>query len=144
METLESSSGRRSTIASTKGAKNFFMNRRNPANRKLPTASVNPLKKLQLSILNNRYIPISPNPDRAFRLLPKKSMSFKQFAKHMILISKYEVLLKLEFQAASRNEIYTKHRTIHANKANNETKNTYPKKCVPCKFITYFLIFTYK
>ena len=121
--------------------------------RKQPKPSVNPLKKLQLSILNNRYIPIDPNPDKAYRLLPKKAMDYNAFAKHMLLIRKYEVMLKMEFQvclgskrakttthlmiffrqAASRTETYTKHCTRHANKTNNELKNTYPKKSVPCE-----------
>lgn len=96
--------------------------------------SVNPLKKLQLSIFNNRYIPIDPNPDKAYHLLPKRPMNLTAFTKHMMLIRKYEVMLKMEFQAASRNEIYTKHCTRHANKPNNELKNTYPKKSVPYDF----------
>ena len=101
--------------------------------RKPAKPNVNPLKKLQLSIFQNRFIPINPNPDRGYRLLPKKPMDFNAFAKHMVLIRKYEVMLKMEFQSASRNEIFTKHGTRHANKPNNEQKNTYPKKSVPCK-----------
>lgn len=112
--------------------------------------SVNPLKKLQLSIFNSSLIPINPDPNRMYRILTKKPISLKAFCKHMILIRKYEVLLKIEFQvrglmfssaaqaklfrlqAASRNETYTKHVTRHASKPNNELKNTYPNK-VPCK-----------
>ena len=74
----------------------FFKRRKKV--RKPAKPSVNPLKKLQLSIFNNRYIPIDPDPDKAYRLLPKKPMDYNAFAKHMLLIRKYEVMLKMEFQ----------------------------------------------
>lgn len=120
--------------ASTMGGngRRFFRRRRKVHKPAKP--SVNPLKKLQLSIFNNRYIPIDPDPDKASRLLPKRPMDYNAFAKHMVLIRKYEVMLKMEFQSASRNEVYTKHVTRHANKPNNEEKNTYGKRCVPYDF----------
>ncbi|UXI21540.1 monocarboxylate transporter 12-like [Sarcoptes scabiei] len=76
-----------------------------------------------------RFIPIEPNPDNAYGFLPKRPMDFEAFERHINEIRKYECLLKVEFEAASRNEIYTKHGTRHANKPKNELKNTYAKKC---------------
>lgn len=93
--------GENMSKASTLGkGKRFFKRRKKLPRQAKP--SVNPLKKLQLSIFNNRYIPIDPNPDKAHRLVPKKPMDYNAFAKHMVLIRKYEVMLKMEFQVRKR------------------------------------------
>lgn len=97
-----------------------------PSSRKVKPF-MNPLRKLQLSIFNNQYIPIDPNPDRDKRLFPTKPITLKAFCKRMKLIREYEVILRKEFQAASRNETHTKHSTIHADKLKNQEKNAYPK-----------------
>lgn len=81
----------------SKTAKTRFLEHRKKVGKAVKP-SVNPIKKLQLSILNSSLIPIDPNPNRNYRLLHKKPINFKAFAKHMILVRKYEVLLKMEFQ----------------------------------------------
>ncbi|KAH9415711.1 hypothetical protein DERP_000201 [Dermatophagoides pteronyssinus] len=107
--------------------------RKKPTLKKAATTAVLPFKKLQLSIFNSRFIPIEPNPDNAYQFLPKQPMDFDTFEKHMNEIRKYECLIKIEFEASSRNEIYTKHGTRHAHKSKNELKNTYPNR-VPYDF----------
>lgn len=107
MDQLETKSGTlkstHSTVASPLASTlthHGHRGRRKSLRRITTTAAkgVNPLRKIQLSIFNNRYIPIDPNPNNAYRLVPKRPMDYNAFAKHMELIRKYEVLLKIEFQ----------------------------------------------
>ena len=86
------------TMKKSPGTGKFSKHRKKGRNQPIDKDGVNPLRKLQLSVFNNRYIPINPNPNNAYQLLPKKPMDFNAFVQHMALIRKYEVMFKIEFQ----------------------------------------------
>ncbi|CAG2178148.1 unnamed protein product [Oppiella nova] len=97
---------------------------------------VNTFNKIQLSILNSGLIPFEYEAQNALKLVPQKPIDFNKFNAHIQLMRKYEVLPKIEFHFASKNETTTKHSTNHALKEANDIKNTFPKKCLPFNKMT--------
>ncbi|CAG2117758.1 unnamed protein product, partial [Medioppia subpectinata] len=95
---------------------------------------VSSFNKIQLSILNSGLIPFDHDVHSAMKIVPQKPIDFDTFNAHIQLMRKYEVLPKIEFHFASKNETTTKHSTHHAMKEANDHKNTYPKKCLPYDF----------
>ncbi|XP_023226148.1 receptor-type tyrosine-protein phosphatase kappa-like [Centruroides sculpturatus] len=92
----------------------------------IPKTNFNSLNRFQLSLLNSGLLPAA-EAEKAEGLLPSKPMEFSKFAKHVGLLRKYDVLLRIEFQVATKGE---SHSIRHASKEANEIKNSH-KKLLP-------------
>ncbi|KAI1281921.1 Receptor-type tyrosine-protein phosphatase kappa [Halotydeus destructor] len=91
--------------------------------RSVSTGLLNPLSKLQLSILGTGLIKINDSGEKASGIIPKKpfDLSKTKLATHIELLRKYRVLLKIEFHAACRSEGHTMR---FAMKEENVAKNS--------------------
>jgi len=94
------------------------------------TGLINPINKVQLSILNTGIIKVSDEVSKASGIIPTKpfDLSKTKFDRHIELFNRYKVLLDIEFFMASKNENYS---TRQAMKEENEAKNV-KLKPVPC------------
>ncbi|XP_022255419.1 receptor-type tyrosine-protein phosphatase S-like, partial [Limulus polyphemus] len=89
-------------------------------------ASLNTIGKIHLSLLNSGLLPVTDEA-KITSLIPKSPIELSKFPKHLELLRKYDVLLRAEFQVATKGE---SHSMRHGSKPANERKNSF-KKLVP-------------
>ncbi|XP_076346371.1 receptor-type tyrosine-protein phosphatase kappa-like isoform X2 [Tachypleus tridentatus] len=90
------------------------------------TVSLNTVGKIHLSLLNSGLLPVTDEA-KFISLIPKTPIELSKFSKHLELLRKYDMLLRAEFQLATKGE---SHSTRHGSKPANEGKNSF-KKLVP-------------
>lgn len=62
---------------------------------------MNPMGKVQLTILNTGFIKIKDNQSKVSRMVPSKPFELNgNFEKHVALLDKYKVLLKIEYHVS--------------------------------------------
>lgn len=85
------------------------------------------IAKLQLSILNSRFVSLKTMDRDLMTFLPKERMTPKDFEERVKLMRKYDVLSQIEYRFACHYETYV---CRHATQESNQPKNNY-KKCIP-------------
>ncbi|RWS11882.1 receptor-type tyrosine-protein phosphatase kappa-like isoform X1 [Dinothrombium tinctorium] len=105
----------------------FFLNLKACKSISSPS-ELSPVTKFHLSLLNSGCISLNENTVRnVSRLFAETPLDFRSFGKYLQLQKKYNVLLQIEFNVASKVESFS---TRHALKEANEMKNC-NKKCLP-------------
>lgn len=62
---------------------------------------MNPMGKVQLTILNTGFIKIKDNQSKVSRMVPSKPYELNgKFEKRVALLNKYKVLLKIEYHVS--------------------------------------------